>query len=425
MFAPGFAPYEASENLANSKLALAFLSAGWGVEVISRVDEGLQYSSGAWQEPWLPLKEITHEITYRTGSRIGRALDAAGQTLRLGHLVPGLRWAGRALDLALKLHKERNYQVILSRSPNDVGHLPAMMLAAKTGLPWVANWNDPPAHLWPAPYDHRLGVLGTASYQRLARAVAERATINTFPSERLMRHVLGNVGARGHGKVAVIPHVGWGDSELGCSPRDGFFKLCHAGNLSRERTPEPFFQGIAEFARRTGAGERLRLEVIGVEDVGMLRLARTHGLERNLQVVGPLPYKDTLKQLAQNAVLIVLEAPCEEGIFLPSKVADYAQVGRPILAVSPENGTMSDLLRQHGGGLAADCRSPKAIADALTILFRSWQEGTLDSEYGSGRLYHLFSPARITSLYRDLFERVGVLARARALPCALGGAATQ
>jgi len=68
MFAPGFAPYSFSENIVNSKLALAFKEHGWDVDVISRVDEGPLYDAD-WDEPWLPLKPLTHTVVYPPGNK--------------------------------------------------------------------------------------------------------------------------------------------------------------------------------------------------------------------------------------------------------------------------------------------------------------------------------------------------------------------
>ena len=51
-------------------------------------------------------------------------------------------------------------------------------------------------------------------------------------------------------------------------------------------------------------------------------------------------------------MMLVVEAPINEGIFLPSKVVDL-QYSKPIL-LYPRNGVMNDLIA-HGGGIVADC----------------------------------------------------------------------
>jgi hypothetical protein len=112
--------------------------------------------------------------------------------------------------------------------------------------------------------------------------------------------------------------------------------------------------------------------------------------------------------LAAAAVSVVIEATLPEGIFFPSKVADFVQVGRPILAVSPAVGTLNDLLSSYGGGIAVDCASSEGIAKGIESLFRSWQAGDLDVSYGSAKLRPLFSDETVLSAYREIFDRIQI-----------------
>jgi len=144
MIAPIFAPFGNPEAIVNNKLALAFLKAGCHIDVISRKQPetyGYNYGS-AWVEPWLPLKDITHEISYEVGSKARRFFETARDALLMRHPIVGCRWAAHAFNLALRLHKQNNYQIILSRSLPDSGHLPALALTKVIDLPWIANWND-------------------------------------------------------------------------------------------------------------------------------------------------------------------------------------------------------------------------------------------------------------------------------------------
>jgi hypothetical protein len=117
-------------------------------------------------------------------------------------------------------------------------------------------------------------------------------------------------------------------------------------------------------------------------------------------------YQDSLAAMSASHVLVLIEAPLTEGIFLPSKVTDYVQAGRAILAVSPRNGTLADLLSAHGGGLAADCTDADAIYEALLALYDSWARGRLAHDYSPARLRTLFSDAAVIPQYEALFKRL-------------------
>jgi glycosyltransferase involved in cell wall biosynthesis len=153
------------------------------------------------------------------------------------------------------------------------------------------------------------------------------------------------------------------------------------------------------------------VEVIGVEHPEMRAIAGSYGLNGCIRFVGGLPYLDTMSRLAQSDVLLVIEAPCEEGVFLPSKVADYACLGKPILAVSPPIGTLNDLLSDCGGGLCVDNRSSVKIADGLRTLYCRWRENRRDVPDGE-KLRHMFSPDAVASMYERLFADLWV----RSLP---------
>ena len=81
--ASGYLPYTFSENLCNAKLVYALQEAGWHVDVISKKDNGPTYST-EWQEPWLPLKEHTYEISYFIGGKLSRLYDLLKSSIMMG-----------------------------------------------------------------------------------------------------------------------------------------------------------------------------------------------------------------------------------------------------------------------------------------------------------------------------------------------------
>jgi glycosyltransferase involved in cell wall biosynthesis len=183
------------------------------------------------------------------------------------------------------------------------------------------------------------------------------------------------------------------------------FSLCHTGGMGL-RKPDTFLQGIKLFLMKVPAWECTEVRFIGPNEETLPELARSLELQDIVHIEPRRSYEDSLSALEAAAVSVVIEAPMTEGIFFPSKVADYVQVGRPILAVSPAVGTMNDLLSRHGGGIAVDCASPEAIAKEIESLFRSWQARELDVSYGSARLRPLFSDGMVLSAYREIFDRI-------------------
>jgi glycosyltransferase involved in cell wall biosynthesis len=152
----------------------------------------------------------------------------------------------------------------------------------------------------------------------------------------------------------------------------------------------------------------MRFDIIGHADSQVTDAVRDLGLQDKVRFVGQVPYGECLRRMSASHVLLLVEAPLQEGIFLPSKFVDYVQTGRPILAVSPRLGTVADIIGPRGGGLLADCRDESAILQALQVLHRSFTEGTLDLQYGSGRTAELFSERVILGAYERILARIGV-----------------
>jgi glycosyltransferase involved in cell wall biosynthesis len=409
MFTPAFAPFANPEAIVNSKLALAFLDRGWEVDVVSRsLAEESKYNYGSeWVEPWMPLQKVTHVVKYSTGGSLSRFAGALWSGIRMGHPVEGCRWAAGAYDVGMGLHKRNPYDVILSRS----AHLPAMIMSRETGLPWIANWNDPSGDKNPPPYGkgakERLGFLN----ERYLRDVSQHASWHTFPSERMRRYICGYLGSGSERKSSAIPHVALSQKTRGQRLGNSMFTVCHAGHISTHRNPETFLRGMAAFVQNTNLQTALKIVFIGLCDVNVQKLAEGFGLKENLHFAGPLGYFETLKKLAQSDVLLVMEADSPGGIYLPAKFVDYVQTSRPILAVSPKVSTLRDIISQYGGGIAADCLSSDDIGTALQEMYGHWKEGTLEEKLSSDRLYHLFAPEKVLAQYEQIFEATGVKSR--------------
>ncbi|HAM50144.1 MAG TPA: hypothetical protein DCP92_05425 [Nitrospiraceae bacterium] len=134
--------------------------------------------------------------------------------------------------------------------------------------------------------------------------------------------------------------------------------------------------------------------------------AKFHGVEDVVRIERSRPYTEMPALFATADVLVIVEAMSDEGIFLPSKFVDYVRTGRPILAISPSVGTLADILKEYGGGIAADGHRAESIADALQRMYECWLKGTLDKEFGSEKLFSLYSKDTVLGKYREIIARI-------------------
>jgi glycosyltransferase involved in cell wall biosynthesis len=407
MLAPAFAPFANPEAIVNSKLVLAFLEAGWEAEVITRnLAEESPYNYGSvWVAPWDSLQKHTHIISYPSNTRLHRLLDTARSAIKTGYPIQGCRWARHAFELACKLHADKPFDVILSRALPDSAHLPAALFARCSGLPWLANWNDATGAKNLPPYgDGPSAALGYFE-NKLVNAVAQQADVLTFPSERLRRYICQYLPNGSLDKSATIPHASL-RCEFVSSEHSGTFTLCHAGHLSANRNPRSFLEGLALFINDGVEKPMVKFRIIGIQNENVPELAKQYGIAEYVECIGSMSYEATLQNLFQADVNVIIEAPLLEGVYLPSKFVDYVQAGRPILAVMPAEGEVNDIISNDGGGIAVDCTSPQDIAAALKRLYKQWQQGDLNREFSSDRLYKRYAPDKIVNDYRGIFLKL-------------------
>jgi colanic acid biosynthesis glycosyl transferase WcaI len=283
-----------------------------------------------------------------------------------------LNYASYAAMATLAGSALKRPDVVLSSSPPlSVGSV-GQLLAARHRVPWVLDVRD----LWP---DVAV-VVGELSDGRMLR-FAERLERRLYRSAGAITattdHFKQVIEARGgEGKAQVIRN-GAGPSflEAGAAPRDpgalaelgiphndGRFTWAYAGNLGLAQGLET----AVDAARELGDGFRLLLVGEG---------PRRGRLEQQAEVLPagsvefhtPVPPAEASRILrAADALLVPLAAnPGLEG-FVPSKLFEYAGVGRPLVVAAA--GEAAELAEQAGAAVCVAPGDAPALAAAVRRL---------------------------------------------------------
>jgi len=410
MFSPAFAPLANPEAIVNSKLALAMLDAGWEVDIISRnLSSMTDYDYGSvWISPWLQLKPHTHEIQYELGNKAKRFFDTGLSAFAMGFFIDGCRWAKHAFDYAAALNQKNSYNVILSRALPPAAHLPALKLAKKTGLPWIANWNDPWEFLRSP--DISGGLLKNIGFMNylLAHKIADKCSLQSFPGENLLKVMCNSLNAQAIKKSVTIPHIALSLKGDAAVKKESTFTIGYLGRLRKQQDPKTFFEGVKIFSETIGIKKRILFRFVGIDDVDIKKIVRDHAAPLELDIVGGCSYLQSLTYASSCDVLLVIDPQETNGIIMTSKFVDYVQTGKPILAITTPQSTLEEIMRD-GGGIAVKSIETQAIANALCELYAHWEKGTLNDKYGSQKLYNLFSPETIIGQYKEIFKKICVI----------------
>lgn len=406
MIAPGYLPYTFSENLCNGKLVYAMYQKGWHVDVISKVDEGPTYSA-EWTEPWLPLKENNVVVRYDGGGKLERIYDTLRSSITMG-IFPesGIRWARRAYDQAVALCKKHHYDAVLTRSPSDIPHIVGLRLKEKLGIRWIANWNDPADPIWPDPYKHHFSVREQKRKERFTAMCLKGADIDSFPSQSLLDYFTEHFPFLYQQRTVVIPHIALTENifpKIKDVPISDKFRMCHSGNLSQERNPELTFKAMRELINE--GYSRMQFSIMGYINDYTNDLIEKYSLQNYVNCIGGFPYMEAIRKMQDFDCLVLLEAKLKKGIFFASKFTDYAQVGKPILAISPKNGFAANTIAKFGGGISVNNEDYRSIKQGIKSLYDVWLAGLLSEQYSTESLYKQVSVSCVLQIYDDILKR--------------------
>ena len=322
---------------------------------------------------WESLRSITVDLPQFPSHAIWRSAKAAIR-FQTAHYA---RWVGSAVENAARLHLENNFDLVYSRSLPGAAHIAGFWCAKRFNLPWIANINDPFDFSLYLPKDGRRPSLDRYNHLLWLNRTLRNADVVTYPCSRLYN--FHRRLARIDHPAKTIPHIGYASTQRDARPVDEF-RLLHAGNIDpgSGRSLDPLLLGLRAFLESVpDAAPYLRLVLVGRLQRGSDDLIRSLGLAQYIRHVGEVPYGESLNHIAAASVCVLIEAAFEEGIFFPSKLADYLVAGKPVLAFSPSKGVAADLADR--GEVVLVEQDPTTVQRAIEMLYRHFKCGTLQS----------------------------------------------
>lgn len=359
--------------LSVGKLVQACADAGHHVTVLARPRDP---DGRAGTDP-SPCWRALDDHAVRPPEPMGATRIILGGIARIWGRLPAIgSWTYVAYRSARALLARGNFDCVMT------GYLPfrtalvGYALKKEFGIPWVVRFPDPsPWCLYPEPYGPGRPVTTRDRYMvRRVRDALRSADALIAPSARMTAYVNRVYdGVFGEHQI-VLPHVGWSRPGNGQRPR-GQVHILHAGIMTRQRESDRIATMLHRVLRAARAlGLDVRLTFTGYVSEEQRLSQRMNDFGSHVDWAPPVPYEESLAQMSAATGLLLLEAVMGEGIYLPSKLADYAVSGRPVLMFSPETGTIADLVggRAHPGFLTQD---PELAATRLVEFIRKAAAG--------------------------------------------------
>jgi len=355
-----YAPREHPRALRWSAIAREWAAGGAQVTVLCAAGGGLPSERSADGVRVLRVGRQTPPGAARGGGGpgpLGRAARGLWRAVRWPDWA--CLWYVPARRRALELLASGGFDRLVSVSDPFTAHLVALAAhRAHPGLPWLVDIGDPFSLQTTTPVNTQL------LYRRLNRRVEERvlaaarAVTVTAPAVR-ERYIAAFPGAAA--KIAVIPPLYAPPppaATVEVFPRDGRLRLLWVGTLYRAvRDPGPLFDLFRRLLSGP-LGADLKLHLMGDPgDCGDLVASAQRELQGRLVSHGVVPRAIALAAARQAGCLVNIgNATAHQ---LPSKLAEYAASGRPILNLE---GSDADTSRAFLAGHPACLSLPAALA---------------------------------------------------------------
>ena len=362
--APESFPVNGAEAIVNIKQLEILSKAGCIIDVVSKKRKWTDY----------PLMELTDTDIHLNSLHVLEVDNRLNwSTIKLhiltwltfGVVYKGAHWAWTALQTCKRLIKENQYDCVMTKSfPSE---LVGYWIKKHKNIKWIATWNDPfPVEKYPAPYGKGPYAKLFWGAKKLIPIMEKYPDYHLFPSQRLKDYMLRylNISSK---KIKIIPHVAL-ETKHTSEEEDGQLSILHSGNLNYPRDPKLFLEAYAMFIHQNPDAD-MKVYFQGVQPVGLSDVIENLGLENYVKILHAVSYKECVQMLSKYKVVMIIEAACEEGIFLPTKVSDYMQEKKVIWAISPENGVLHDLYSEGYIGYFADCTTREDILKELNLLF--------------------------------------------------------
>lgn len=390
--APACFPVNGAEAIVNVKLLQTLLKSGkFEVDVVSKKSKHSNYPSNSLDDYGLSylhihIVEVDNKVNLRTIWASFMCIFEFGVTMQ------GAHWAYAALPKVKNLVNNKKYDYVLTK--NAPSFLLGHYLQSRYGMKWVASWNDPyPREKYPAPYGK-----GWAYKNLIVNScvrVMSMADIHIFPNTRLKNWMQKYLMIHDD-KTLIVPHVMHNQS-LNRPECKGTLKIIHSGNLKKPRNPEMFIRALHKLLLQDNDCS-VELVILGVADDDTKQLINELNLGDCIHFLGNVSYQESILLLANYHVAVIIEADCKEGIFLPTKVADYMSVGIPIMSLSPKEGVLNDLYINGQISYFAEISNEESILSCLRNVWYDFNHGGLHE----AKTVNEYSPDYVVGKYLSI-----------------------
>jgi len=280
-------------------------------------------------------------------------------------------WFPLAAARGIALCRENRPDLIYSTGGPASAHVAAGIVAARTGIPWIAEIQDPLVH-----GDWERGAVARKAYSFAERYVCARASRVVFVTREAMTRAAGRTALGDRGRF-IYP--GASSVPTGVRPEKGRrIRFVHLGSFGGSRNPGVLLEAAARLLRdRPELADSIRLEFYGSSDSTSGRIIREFPWKDVVVIHGRVSRMASLDAMQAADVLLLIQNVADYSAeTIPSKVYEYLMARRPILALAHRNLELSAMLESLGH-VCVEADDPASVRSAIETFFGERDRGAL------------------------------------------------
>lgn len=258
-------------------------------------------------------------------------------------------WIPGAIRCGQKLLKKYQFDAIVSTAPIPSAHIIASKLAAQSGIPWMADYQDPMSYLYEPTsklrkFCHqRIDLKVTSTASALVYATKQAMTLyqNAFPDVKKSKFHFVENGFDESNFEQLKDYKPKTPSPF----NDNKFSFYYSGVLyPNGRDPIPLFKAIAQLVN----SKQLKLDSLEVIFQGsgsgekFSHLLEELGIISMIKFMPSVPYVDSLYNML-NADALTLIQDKVFNLQVPGKLYEYIRTGKNILAITPNDSATAEV----------------------------------------------------------------------------------
>ncbi|MHB8782434.1 MAG: glycosyltransferase [Desulfobacteria bacterium] len=287
-------------------------------------------------------------------------------------------WFPLAARRGYALCREVGPELIYSTGGAASAHIAAGMIARRTGIPWVAEFQDPLVH-----GDWYRGKVARKAFSFVERYVCARAFRVIFLTEEARRRAAARTSLGDRGRC-IYPGAE-PPPELPPRRRNGaLLRFAHLGSFGGSRNPAVLLTAARLLLdERPELAETVRFDFYGNCDANSKRLLREFPREGVVTFHGRVSRSASLTAMRDADVLVLIQNVADYSAeTIPSKVYEYLAAGRPILGLVHRNVELAGMLTGLGHTVA-EAADAGSVRGAISEIHRRWEAGALETLAGS------------------------------------------